>query len=477
MRGESGDDITGKDVFTIGGASIMIKLTSKGTFFSAVVISLCWMMAPGEHCRAQGAGEVKPSPPVATSDSEPDLPPAPPATSPAGSNQGGLSGRFKSRERNAPTRASRVAISLGTKYLNGIVGGFEQGAGFGFGLELTTADKIRFVELRATALGSTRLYRRFEAEAYVPKIIDEKTHADVWFSYLRRTKDNCFGIGPNIPKTALTNFDLEQRSYQGSLYRDFTRRLQAGLYVGVTNSSSYPGERDRDIPFDVLFSGDPNVVPLSRWAPGFQRNTKILSYGLFAEYDWRNQSRGLTRGAYFYGRVGSNDGLQINHVPPGFGWTEGEIDARGYIPVLSDKTSIALRSYTELKDPKGGSQIPFYDLAALGGRSYLRGFRDFRFRGNNLQLFSGELRRTVWTREEGRGLDVLAFGDLGQVWGDHRSRTDPSIIPNQDFASRNWKTGFGGGLQYRYSRGLAARVEVGASNERTLVYFSLSRGF
>jgi hypothetical protein len=77
-----------------------------------------------------------------------------------------------------------MAIGPGAKYLYGIIGGFDQASGLGFGLELTTADKIPFVEFRVTALGSTRLYRRIEGEAYFPKIIDAKTHADVWFSYL-----------------------------------------------------------------------------------------------------------------------------------------------------------------------------------------------------------------------------------------------------------------------------------------------------
>jgi Omp85 superfamily domain len=405
------------------------------------------------------------------------MPPSPQITSPAGLGVAGLSARFKSRERNAPIRESRMAIGLGTKYLNGIIGGFEQASGLGFGLELTTADKIPFVEFRLTALGTTRLYRRFEGEAYFPKIIDDKTHADVWFSYLRRTKDNFFGIGPNIPNTSRTNFDVERRSYQGSFYRDFTKHLQAGLYVGVTNSSSYPGERDTDIPFNVLFSGNPNVVPPTNFAPGFEMNTKILSYGLFAEYDLRNDDRGLTKGAYFYGRVGSNDGLKINDVRSGFGWSEVMIDASGYIPIFSDKTSLALRTYTELKNTKGGSQIPFYDLSYMGGRRYVRGFENYRFRANNIQAFSGEFRQTLWTQEADRGLDIFAFGDVGQVWGDNRSQTDSTIIQNNDFSSRNWKTGFGGGIQYRYSRAFSARVEAGASNERTLLYFSLTRGF
>ena len=396
------------------------------------------------------------------------------------SPQGGISGlasRVKTFSRNGPTRESWNTIDLGSKHFRGVVGGFEQGALIGLGVQLTTADSIRFVEFRLTALTSPNLYRRFEGEAYLPKVFDKNTHADVWFDYLRRTKDNFFGIGSLIPNTSQTNFDLEQRSYNASLYHDFAERLQVGGYFSLSNSATHRGQKDRDIAIDRLFSGDPSTVPVARWAPGLLTNAKILSYGGFAEYDLRNNSRGLTRGAYFYGRVGSAQGLKDKTAFSDYGWLEAELDARGYIPLGSDKTSLAVRGYASLKDPRGGSQIPFYDQSFLGGRMYGRGFKTFRFRADNMALGSAELRQTVWTQSEDRGLDVFGFGDAGQVWGDNRSRTDPAILANQDFDEGKWRASVGGGVQYRYSRSFAGRVEIGHSHERNLIYFSITRGF
>lgn len=396
------------------------------------------------------------------------------STPQAGSPQSGIASRVKDFSRNAPTRQSWTAINLGTKYANAVFGGL---SGFGIGVQVTTADLFRFVEFRATALTSTRLYWRFEGEAYFPEVFHKNTHADVWFDYTRRTKENFYGIGPRIPNTSQTNFDLEERSYKATLYHDFSHNLQAGGYFRLSNSATYKGQRDSDIPIDQLFSGDPDTVPISQWAPGLFTNNKILSYGGFAEYDLRNNSRGLTKGAYFYGRLGSAEGLKNDNAFSDYGWLEAELDGRGYIPLGSDKTSFALRGYASLKNPRGGSQIPFYDLSFLGGRMDVRGFRRFRFRGNNSALGSAELRQTVWTQSEERGLDVFGFGDAGQVWGDNRSQTDPSILANQEFDSRNWRASIGGGLQYRYSKSLAARIEIGHSNERNLVYFSITRGF
>src|SRR5215475_3183021 len=67
--------------------------------------------------------------------------------------------RVKIRRYLAPWREVYAAIRLGPKYINGVIGGFDevtyQGNGLGFGLEFTTADKFSWVELRALALGST----------------------------------------------------------------------------------------------------------------------------------------------------------------------------------------------------------------------------------------------------------------------------------------------------------------------------------
>lgn len=424
-----------------------------------------------------GATRVSPEERTDASSPDPASPQATPKTGPPPAGRTGLADRVQVFSRNALVHETWITANLGTKYVKAVAGGFEQGAMFGFGLQVTTADRLRFVELRATAFTSPNLYRRFVGEAYVPKVFDEKTHADVWFDYLRRTKDNFFGIGPLIPNTSQTNYDLEQRSFNATLYRDFTPRIQAGGYVSVANTSSYRGQNDRDIPIDLLFSGNPNTVPVARWAPGLLENTKILSFGGFAQYDLRNNSGGLTKGAYFYGRVGSAEGLKDKPAFSDYGWLEAELDARGYIPVFSDKTSLAVRGYASLKDPRSGSQIPFYDLSYLGGRMYGRGFKNFRYHGNNLALGSAELRRTIWTQSEEQGLDVFGFGEAGQVWGDDRSQADPTILANQDFNSRNWRASVGGGVQYRYSRGLAARVEIGHSHERNLIYMSLTRGF
>jgi outer membrane protein assembly factor BamA len=386
-----------------------------------------------------------------------------------------VSDRYQSRDRNVPRRDNLEAFRI-VKHVNALVSGFEQGAGLGLGLELTTADKIPGVEFRGKFLTSTRFYRRFEAEAYIPSVGDQNTHADIWFNYVYRLRDNFFGIGPRTPMEPETNYAVDGRSYNASLYRDFTPKLQSGIFVSLINSAAYRGEDDEDVPVDLLFSGQPTVTPITRWLPGLNTNAKLIAYGAFVEYNGRDNSRGLTKGSYFYGRYSSFDGLD-NDLFSDFGWNEVSLDGRAYVPLGSDFTSVALRAHTELLNPKGGSQIPFYALPWLGGRSKVRGFANYRFRGNNLLLFAIEPRRTVWKQSETKGVDVFAFGDAGQVWGDSRSTTDPQVLANDRMNSSNWRFGIGGGAQYRLSRNFGVRIDIGHCNERNHVYFSVSRGF
>jgi outer membrane protein assembly factor BamA len=413
---------------------------------------------------------------TATPEPSPQATPQPSASPSAANTIKKIVRDVKTRERNFPERSTRTAIGLGSKYTSAVFRGMRQGAGFVGGVELSTADVIPAVEFRATAQVTTKLYRTFEVEAYVPHVGDARTHADIWFNYTRRTRDNLFGIGPRISRADETNYSLEERSFNAGLFRDFTRRAQAGVYVRRANSRAFRGEDEGDPPVGLLFSGNPASVPASRFLPGLDTHADIFSEGAYAVYDRRDNSRGLTRGAYLYGRLATNDARKHGAFSD-FGWFETELDGRGYVPLGSDKTSAALRAYAWLKDPKGGSQIPFYDMAFLGGRSYVRGFDEYRYFGNNLLMFSTELRQTVWSKSESKGVDVFAFGDAGQVWGDNRSRIDPVMLKNDKFDSSNWRASVGGGAQYRAGSLLILRAEIAHSSESNKFYFSIGRGF
>jgi outer membrane protein assembly factor BamA len=382
--------------------------------------------------------------------------------------------------RDVPLRENLTALDLHSKSLykpyvrvKGIVGGFAQGSGIAGGLQVTTSNAIPHLQLRANFLVSTVLDRRFDLEA-VLNTNGNRNHVDAWFSYMKRSND-FFGIGPQSSALFRNYFDTDQRSYQASFYRDITRQLQGGVFVQVMNTHSGLGKTKNPAITDS-FSASPDQSGL-QWIPGLLSTTKILTYGGYVELDARDKSKDLTRGYDIYVRAASSDGLKTNADFSDYSWLEGEIDARGYIPLGSSRTSLALRSRGQFKNPRGGSQIPFYDLSYLGGREYVRGYHSYRFRGNDLLMFSTELRQTVYKKTDHRGVDVIAFADSGQTWGDARSSIDTSILAIQHFSFSSWHSGAGGGVQYRHSTAFGARLEAALGNEGVKIYASISRGF
>src|SRR5678816_3041618 len=121
--------------------------------------------------------------------------------------------------RSVPLRENLTAIDLHAKSLNqpyvrlkGIVGGFAQGSGIAGGAQVTTANAIPHLQLRANFLVSTVLDRRFDLEA-VLNTNGNRNHVDAWFTYMKRSND-FFGIGPGSSDVFKNYFDTDQRSYQ-----------------------------------------------------------------------------------------------------------------------------------------------------------------------------------------------------------------------------------------------------------------------
>src|SRR6185295_17904350 len=92
-------------------------------------------------------------------------------------------GCLKSTCRSVPLH-ERLSV-IGTGHIRGVVGGFEQGAGIGGGVQFTSKALIPSVTARANILVSSKLSRRGDLELFVPNFWSSKNHADAWFSYSR----------------------------------------------------------------------------------------------------------------------------------------------------------------------------------------------------------------------------------------------------------------------------------------------------
>ncbi len=425
-----------------------------------------------------------------------------------GGGVAGFTDRVKTRSTNLPDREGLTLINVGTPYVNAIFGGIPDGAGLAGGIEFTTADKLGSqFELYGDAIVSIRKYRRFEAGAVIGK---ERDRGEVRFRYTRRVKDNFFGLGPFSDQVPVvdpvfgpvggeTNFDHEERAFQAGYSHYFDpNRWAVGVYVAYTSASIYEGDDDADPSIFLLYrpyTAIEAAIPVSEAVfssqlPGLGAGSKVFSYGVYTEADYRNENDGLTKGGYAYLRFASHTGTDSSDLntfvgPVAFGWNQFTADLRGYIPLFNNKNSLALRFYTDLNHNRGGDVIPFYELARIGGPSSLRGFDTFRFYGANSLFFQGEYRRTVYTwgdDEVSKGVDINIFGDAGQVWElgyDARvfQPSIPSFERSDSFDFDNYEADGGFGVTVRVSKGFALRLDYGHSNESNKVRLGFTRGF
>ena len=100
-------------------------------------------------------------------------------------------------------------------------------------------------------------------------------------------------------------------------------------------------------------------------------------------------------------------------------------------------------------------------MQTLGGQDTLRGYRNFRFRDNNVLYMSAEYR---W--EAAAGIDLALFYDTGKVF------------PDQDgFNFDNLRDTYGFGIRGKSLRRVVFRLDIGRSDEGTRLFISFGPSF
>jgi surface antigen Omp85-like protein len=138
-----------------------------------------------------------------------------------------------------------------------------------------------------------------------------------------------------------------------------------------------------------------------------------------------------------------------------------EVEASQFVPVFTPNWILALHGWEVFSSAATGRVVPFYLLPSLGGENTLRGFYDYRFHDNDLQVFNAESRWALFAH-----IDVAAFVDAGKV---------ASRAGDLDFT--HLKTSYGAGLRVHSRTSALARVDVGHSREGWRIFFAMSDVF
>jgi hypothetical protein len=248
-----------------------------------------------------------------------------------------------------------------------------------------------------------------------------------------------YGLGNDSSAADHTTFLQQDAWYDLVLAYAYTERAVLLVRGGWIQAFVGPGH-DEDFPTtQEVF--DPVSAPGLDEQPDFQHVTAV------AVVDGRDEPGNPHAGGLFAFSAGRFNDRQRD----AYDFHRLTADARAFLPLGSHQRVLALRAMASVDKPAAGSQVPFYLQETLGGAHTLRGFSNFRFRGERILLLQAEYR---W--EAAPAVELAAFVDAGNVFS-HES----------EWTLDDLHTSYGLGLRFKTQAAVLLRFDVARSPEDT----------
>lgn len=328
------------------------------------------------------------------------------------------------------------------------LGGLGAGTGFALGLEYFRPDLLGGqVTLRTGAQSTLRGDRKFDFELAAPQLSGGRYFAEFYAVHHDYSRLNYYGPGPESEKTGRTDFRFEDTAMDLTVGSRPVKHLTVGSSAGYVFNNVGHGTDSRFASAEQVYS------PVQ--APGIDAQSNFLRTGAFAQYDWRDNPDGPRRGGNYYAQFS-------DYRDRTFGVSDFrrlDFEAQQFVSVLNDRRVFALRAKSTLTYADGA--IPFYMQPSLGGAEDLRGYRPYRFRGDNLFAMNAEYRWEVFS-----GLDMAIFGDAGQVF-----------MNKSDLRLKNPESDLGFGFRFNQRDKTFLRLDVGFSHEGFQVWVKFNNVF
>ena len=303
------------------------------------------------------------------------------------------------------------------------------------------------IRAEASALITYKWYQAAGARVDFPLISgpDQGVEVGILADYVSRPSDFFYGIGNETAATNGSRFRTVSRTAGAGLNLRFNKswlaRLESGFRsIGVT-------EPREPKPMALVFQGQD--IPGQMTGATMNVSTALLQRNTKDHPSWA-QSGGLQR---FEATLA--EGLRGGD----FSYWRYRLNLQQFLPLSEDhREVIALRAAVETNQDKGGSRVPFFDMATIGGSSTLRGYMTNRFTDKSSLTLSAEYRYRIW-----RYFDLGFFTDAGQV--------APEV---GDFAMDNFHMGYGVRFFARSAKRRGVIVDLAHSREAWVVYLDFS---
>jgi len=290
---------------------------------------------------------------------------------------------------------------------------------------------------------SMKKYWALEGGLTFKRIAGDTVFGKVWGRRRDFPQEDFFGLGPDSRRPDRVSFGYRETAFGGSGGVNVTPWLAVGSQVEFLSPSVGRGRDPRFPSVESIFT---DVT-----APGLAVQPDYLRTELFADLNY-SEPRGNPRsgGRYIMSWNKFND-RDLSR----YSFRRLEFDLRQYLSILQQRRVLVLRSVVSLSDADSGHTIPFYMQKTLGGSNTLRGFREYRFRDENLLLFQVEYRYEIFP-----ALDGALFYDAGKV-----SHT------REGLGLRGLESDYGFGFRFGTIEGVFLRVDVAFGSRDGKRYF------
>ena len=271
-------------------------------------------------------------------------------------------------------------------------------------------------------------------------------------SYYYQFPINYYGTGPRTSRDDESVIQYKVFIGQQRVLRQLQPNLFGGLQGRLTDL--------RDVQVNQDIERDGVVIAPSRLTgrPLRERqDTRVIGVGPVLLYDHRDNVLSAYQGSYLELSALFNGGA----LGSDFRFSRYLLDARRYVSLdPNHQTMLAGQVLSQVQV----GQVPFRELANLGGDRLLRGYYEGRYRDRQLVVAQVELRRRLFWR-----LNGVIFGGVGQVGN-----------TLADFDEGGLKYTGGAGLRFKFNRRdrLNIRFDYGVGRDgSTGFYFSFGEAF
>lgn len=329
-------------------------------------------------------------------------------------------------------------------------GGLAAGAGFALGPEYYREDFAKGqLLLRGTAQTSFTGAQKIDLEFAAPRLANQRLEWRVQAVRHNYPRLDYYGPGPDSEKTGRSNFRLEDNAFDTTVVFKPVKALHLGGSTGYLLVNTGPGTNKRLISAEQQYSAQSTA--------GLDAQGNSFRYGVFAQVDYRDNPGGPRSGGSYTVQYNRYDDRSLGR----FDFQRLSVDLQQYFPLFNKRRVIALRARTNQSFTRDGQRVPFYLQPVLGGNHDLRGYRPFRFYGDNSMVMNAEWRWEVFS-----GMDMALYADAGKVFN-RRS----------EFNFSNLESAAGFGMRFNARNNTFIRLDVGFSHEGYQVWFAFGDAF